>query len=248
MNTQNAYSYILIWLRFRFLQSLSESNLVSEVLQHLSDLESELGNYGFDVTVMALNSREVTTIVNDLSEREDAKIWSEIVWKLRAVINKIETTLFAEASTKKIYLVPQRRYNWVFLSEENHKLLGENIFDRMSEMAKKDFSSACRCILYGEATASAFHILRATEDTLKSYYKKHKKTKRLKTPMWWPMTTELKKIKKNKPNKVILSSLDLVRESYRNPTQHPEAFYTIDEAQNLFWVCIDLINKMIEEN
>ena len=48
------------------------------------------------------------------------------------------------------------------------------------------------------------------------------------------MTTELKKIKKNKPNKVILSSLDLVRESYRNPTQHPEAFYTIDEAQNLF--------------
>ena len=65
--------------------------------------------------------------------------------------------------------------------------------------------------------------------------------------MWGPMTSELRAKKSNKPSDTILNSLDLVRTSYRNPTQHPESKYDIESAQDLFGVCIDLINKMAIE-
>jgi hypothetical protein len=39
----------------------------------------------------------------------------------------------------------------------------------------------------------------------------------------------------------------MIRTNYRNPTQHPEAIYTIDTAQDLFGVCIDVLGKMASE-
>jgi hypothetical protein len=97
---------------------------------------------------------------------------------------------------------------------------------------------------FGEGTAAAFHILRATEDTLKQYYLFFKKTKRVKKPMWGPMTNELHSNRAPRPPDDILSALDHVRTFYRNPAQHPEADYDIESAQDLFGVCIDLISKM----
>lgn len=127
------------------------------------------------------------------------------------------------------------------------KLLKKGVFEKLTKIAKNDFRSSCRCLLFGEATAAAFHVLRATEEVLRLYYFSHKKSKRLKKPMWGPMTLELRNKKKNKPPDVTLASLDLVREKYRNPTQHPDAAYDVESAQDLLGVCIDLINKMAEE-
>jgi hypothetical protein len=65
--------------------------------------------------------------------------------------------------------------------------------------------------------------------------------------MWGPMSAQLRALTSNKPSETILNTLDLVRVSYRNPTQHPEAKYDIESAQDLLGVCIDLINKMASE-
>jgi hypothetical protein len=65
--------------------------------------------------------------------------------------------------------------------------------------------------------------------------------------MWGNMVTQLKAKTKNKPPATLLASLDLIRSAYRNPTQHPEALYDIDSAQDLFGVCIDVIGKMAGE-
>ena len=65
--------------------------------------------------------------------------------------------------------------------------------------------------------------------------------------MWGPMTNELRAKKSKKPPDVVLNSLDLVRTSYRNPTQHPDATYDIQSAQDLMGVCIDLVNRMTSE-
>ncbi|MDQ8037424.1 MAG: hypothetical protein REI12_08385, partial [Pedobacter sp.] len=103
------------------------------------------------------------------------------------------------------------------------------------------------CILFGEATAAAFHILRATQSVLKSYYYIHRKQNRLANPMWANMIDQLRAKTKNKPPAALLSALDLIRTEYRNPTQHPHATYQIDSAQDLLGVCIDVIGKMAEE-
>ena len=121
------------------------------------------------------------------------------------------------------------------------------MFEKLEEIARTDISSACRCILFGEATAAAFHVLRATESVLTSYYYKHRKQKRLSNPMWANMVDQLRAKAKNKPPAALIAALDNIRTAYRNPTQHPKATYQIDSAQDLFGVCLDAIGKMGEE-
>ena len=156
----------------------------------------------------------------------------------------IETVVFPESAIKRIYVLPNRRFNSEYLLSSPQKLLKEGTFEKLDEIAKQDIASACRCILFGEATAAAFHILRATESVLKNYYFLYKKQRRLEKPMWGPMIVELRAKTKSKPPETLLTSLDLIRSAYRNPTQHPEATYEIDSAQDLFGVCLDVIGKM----
>ena len=61
------------------------------------------------------------------------------------------------------------------------------------------------------------------------------------------MLTALRNMKKNKLSSDLLDLLDRIRDKYRNPTQHPELKYTIDEAQDLLGVCIEAINKTMKE-
>jgi hypothetical protein len=169
---------------------------------------------------------------------------------VRALVDQstiLENVAFAEALTKKIYILPSRRFNTEYLLAEPQKLLKEGAYDKLEEIAKIDFASSCRCILFGEATAAAFHILRVTESVLKSYYFHHRRQNRIAKPMWGPMIDQLKSKTKNKPPTALLASLDLIRTAYRNPTQHPEATYEIDSAQDLFGVCLDAIGKMTDE-
>lgn len=63
--------------------------------------------------------------------------------------------------------------------------------------------------------------------------------------MWGPMVTHLKKRKaKPIPPATLLNNLDNIRVSFRNPTQHPEKIYDIQEVQDLFGLCVDVVNRM----
>lgn len=177
----------------------------------------------------------------------DKTIPANLVNDIVGEFSTLENVVFAEAITKKIYILPNRRFNTEYLLSDPKKLLKAGAFEKLEEIAKTDFASSCRCILFGEATAAAFHILRATESVLKSYYFHHRKQKRLAKPMWGSMLDQLRAKSKNKPPESLISSLDLIRTAYRNPTQHPEAIYEIDSAQDLFGVCLDVIGKMTDE-
>ena len=246
METKNCYGLILIGLLIRFLKNLKDLTKVIDVKSSLDALERELKNSGFEVSLTGLLKIDaIKGIRNDLSAKpENEQIGTEIQKQLSKIMESIENIVFSEAQTKRIYLIPQRRYNGDFLLNNPRDLLKPDSFDKLSEMAQYDFSSACKCLIFGQYTACAFHILRSTEDTLKNYYFKYIRSKRLKKPMWGPMVVGLKAKKSNKPNSITLDSLDLIRSSYRNPTQHPEVKYDVDSAQDLFGVCIDVLNKM----
>ena len=51
--------------------------------------------------------------------------------------------------------------------------------------------------------------------------------------MWGPMVDSLRK-RKTRVSKPLLDNLDNIRYSFRNPTQHPEKTYDIEEVQDLF--------------
>lgn len=249
MLVQTSYLYIRIGLAIRTLLNITGETTRSFVNETYNSLVQELNMCNFQVTLSAMNESkffELYDRINSL-ESDETQIGNVIAGSIRDLSSRIETVIFAEASIKHIYILPNRRFNSEYLLNSPQSLLKTGTFEKLDEVAKQDISSACRCILFGEATAAAFHILRATESVLKSYYFLHKKQKRLATPMWGPMLTQLKTKTKNKPPDTLLSSLDLIRTAYRNPTQHPEAIYEIDSAQDLFGVCLDAIGKMGSE-
>lgn len=245
MEKKNCYALIHVGLCIRLLMNANASTAKKNyVVTHIDKLAKGLEAANLTVSITGMNDIEATK--KEIAKlKDDELIGTTLASKLQSQMSIFEKIVFAESSTKDIYVLPPRRFNSDYLINAPEKLFKKDVFNSLPDLARTDISSACRCLLYGEATAAAFHILRAAEDVLKQYYFDHKKTKRLNKPMWGPMCIELKALKRNPPPKVLLDSLDLVRNSYRNPTQHPEAVYDIETAQDLFGVCIDLVNKMV---
>lgn len=249
MLVQNSYVYIRIGLAIRLLRNITAADTKYFARSSLTTLVTELQEGNFQVTLAAMDSDDFLAMVSalDALENTDTALGDGLSKWIRNLSEKIETVVFPESIIKRIYVLPNRRFNSEYLLSSPQKLLKDGTFEKLDEVAKQDISSACRCILFGEATAAAFHILRATESVLKSYYFAHKKQRRLPKPMWGSMLAELRAKTKSKPPGTLLNSLDLIRSAYRNPTQHPEAIYEIDSAQDLFGVCLDVIGKMGSE-
>lgn len=246
MKIRNTYGLIYIGLQIRLLRHTEEGDEVKFVLDNIKELEDELERSELLVSLNALQSlNTIRNTINELKKRKQTELINkEESETISEEMRAIEKIVFSEATTKKIYVIPQRRYNEKYLLDSPDKLLKPGVFEKFTDIGQFDFSSACRCLSFGEGTACAFHILRATEDTLKSMYFHFKKTNRLEKPMWGPMTTELRNKRDPKPSVTILDTLDVIRNSYRNPTQHPQVIYDIDSAQDLFGLCIDILNKM----
>lgn len=248
MIVQDSYDYIQIGLCVRLLRNISAENTPSLAAGAIKNLCDCLKQGNFEVSLASMSSEAFGKMEDEL---ESADIKKEIPVPLVTNISRqfgiLENVIFAEAVTKKIYVLPSRRFNSEFLLNAPNKLLRDGAYEKLEDIARADFSSSCRCMLFGEATAAAFHILRATESVLKSYYHHHRRQKRLARPMWGPMLDQLRAKSKSKPPASLLMSLDLIRTAYRNPTQHPEAIYEIDSAQDLFGVCLDVIGKMTDE-
>ncbi|MEI8673864.1 hypothetical protein P4S52_20680 [Vibrio sp. SA48] len=249
MQDRSSYSYILMGIITRCMQH--GSCTYKTAIKGKKDLKELLVQETFEVTMQMFSSIAFLDLYSAIESIDDDKIDnnlpSDLQNSLKSEFSSLEKVLFAEASTKKIFTLPSRRYTSEYLLNSPHNLLKQGNFDKLSELAKLDFTSSTRCIVFGESTAAAFHILRSTEDTLKQYYFLHRKQKRLTKPMWGNMVDQLRAKKNNKPPSSLLDSLDMIRKNYRNPTQHPEATYTIDSAQDLFGVCLDAIGKMADE-
>jgi hypothetical protein len=245
MNNTNSYSYIRIGLYLRMLANVNTSFTKSFFTKELNTLKSILVETELTISCSNMESSFFKDMESELNKLEDEDLINS---NLCSIINKemmiLERHVYSEGKTKTVHLIPERRFNSTYLLTKQEKLFMEGIFNKLPTLAQSDIRSSCKCLLFGEATASAFHILRATEDILKSYYFHHIRQNRLSKPMWAQMIVKLKAKNRNKPPLTLLNSLDLIREAYRNPTQHPDATYDIDSVQDLMGLCIDVINKM----
>lgn len=60
------------------------------------------------------------------------------------------------------------------------------------------------------------------------------------------MVEQLRKKCSKRPPRELLDALDRIRENFRNPTNHPDKIYDIEEVQDLFGLCLDVINRMVQ--
>lgn len=180
---------------------------------------------------------------NNILSANDAADYEQVVLSLR-------DTIFAEVTNQKVMLTTPKRIDINFLLYDVPKLFNPGAYDKLNELCRYDISESAKCIAYEIPTAAAFHILRATENILKTFYKNVISKNRVHQLMWANMVQDLQikiPLKRNcrvKEYNVLLCNLDYIRVYYRNPTQHPEKIYSLDEVQSLWNMCVEVINHM----
>lgn len=168
--------------------------------------------------------------------------------KLKKIMNELRPTFDAESEGIFAFYATDKKYSIDNLIGGMDKLFRPGIFNLLSDFAKTDFIECGYCIAFERPTAAAFHILRGTEEVLRVYYKKFIRGKKKGFKTWGQMTFDLKnKNSGKKPNAIIVNHLINIKDSFRNPTQHPDKIYDIYEVQDLLSLCIDVINRMAHD-
>jgi hypothetical protein len=217
------------------------------VLSGIDRLLVQLESFGLTVSRRAANP-ELVPLRKDLAATPVGSVLTnEQAAQLADVLTSFQKTLYAEAVGSLAYIASVKRYDVDRLLTDVPSLFAPHVFDVLPDIARLDFAEGGKCIAYELPTAAAFHLMRGTEDVLRSFYCQLVKQKgsRVKPLNWGPMVDSLKKRRKPPPA-VLTSDLDTIRIQFRNPTQHPDKVYDIEEVQDLLGRCIDVVNRMMK--
>ena len=269
MKSEPISSYIYFGTCVRYLQDVEEGWNVEGhgfVLDNINAFFKCLDKFNLPVTKRASykllefkkklsqndssNENPEKNVDEDNEENEDTErgLTLDEARNLMQIMSDIRKTLDAETSGNVAYIVTDKRIDVNKLISNIPALMNEGVFDSLPIIAQYDFNDAGRCIAFEIPTAAAFYLLRGTEAVLREYYCHIIKRKRVKQLLWGPMIIHLRARKSPPlPSETLLNHLDNIRRSFRNPTQHPDKIYDIQEVQDLFSLCIDVVNRMMKK-
>lgn len=256
MELKDPISYIVLGGQVRYLAGRVEGNLVfgdDYIYSNLCRLKENLKKLGFLVSYNLCSSglgkveSDLLALKKSGEEESGIKITGSIAKRLVEEVLALEKTIWAESKTRVIAIPVPRRFELNHLLSKPGNILAKGIFERLTDLAQSDISQACRCIAFECPTAAAFHMLRAVEECVRILYKSYFPRGDEKRA-WGVLTNELKaKSRKPLPDPVLLGHLDHLRQKFRNPTDHPEKNYEIEEAEDLIHVSVDIVNRCLRD-
>ena len=244
--------FIYLGTSLRYLQDAREGHLIhgwGRIVYNLEHFLEDIQNLNLRVTRSVFSQKFLDELLADLKETgEEAALTAKQAIKLGDGMDVVREALLAEAKNLPAYLLMEKRFEVARLVNNPETFLREHTFAKLPPIAQSDLKEGSKCIAFDTPTAAGFLLLRATESALRAYYSKYFKVKKDEKLMWGPMIIRLRrKSKKPRPNKVLLDHLDNIRFNFRNPTDHPEMTYSIEEAQDLFSLTTDVLNRIAAE-
>ena len=249
MQAGSTWDLIFLGTSLRYLQDAKAKwspNSPGGVVQNFDHLQRSCGKLGLKVTALAAQNT-LGDVIERLRVVDDAYILTPAdASEISARMSEVRVALEAEALGSVIYRTSERRYDATKLMGEIDKLFAPGAVAGMSDIARYDFGEAGRALAFGLPTAVAFHLLRGTEEVLRAYYRSWVRRGRMRTMLWGPMVLALKALTgRQTPDMTCLNNLDNIRVAFRNPTDHPDKIYDIGEAEDLFGLCIEVVNRMV---
>ncbi|HZW94656.1 MAG TPA: hypothetical protein VFF64_17030 [Candidatus Eremiobacteraceae bacterium] len=248
MQNKSIFRYFYFGTSVRYLQDVSAGYRIHDVpagamvLTNLDRFSATLVELGLQVTERAAES--LKSFANDLRKLpQDAVLTEPQAKTINGLMQRIRPTLEAELQGFEAYVVTPKRIDVTRLLKDVPFLFASGTFSKLPDIARYDLNECGKCIAFERPTAAAFHLLRATESVLRLYYCVQVKRSRVDL-MWGPMVQLLRGRAKSKEAEMLLNNLDDIRFHFRNPTQHPEKTYDVDEVQDLWGRCVDAISRM----
>lgn len=256
MTKVEIYKYYSFGYNYFILLNNSSNDTNKEFLERIDSYITFINELKLKVTASSLKLQNIENDFEKLNKlnrgkKKDEKVPGELYDSIIEKIKNTDKTLDAELNIIKAYYInTNKRFSQEVLENKIYTLFASNVFTSLPDIASYDFTEAGKCLLFNLYTASAFHTLRGTEDTLKFYYQKLLDKVPEESQTWWNFTNDIEKaIEKGelnpKPNEELLLNLNSLRKYYRNKTQHPQKIYDEDNTQDLIFLCIKTVNEMI---
>lgn len=248
MEQRSVYGFIFIGTALRYLQDAREGWLVhgdGAVVENALKLEKFLDDSGMNVSAIVFNV-EFGELLAELEGLGDDHVLDQTqAYRMAQAAIALRVTLLAEAQTKHAFVVADRRNKADDLLGGMSGLLSPGVYGWLAELSQSDLDSAGRCLAFGLPTSAGFHLMRLAEGALRQYYCCLVRQNRIKDRSWGPVIKALRaKTGRHAPPPELLDHLDHLRSNFRNPTQHPEMVYDIEDVQDLLGVVLDAINRM----
>jgi len=176
----------------------------------------------------------------------EEKIPRDTAEDIEKTFDDTDKTLDAELQLKKVLFVTPKRFDVEKLLTHPRSLMAHGAWDQLSDTARTDFQDAAKCIALGLPTSAAFHLMRCVEGMIGQLYYTYVKRNRMDKLMWGPMVEKLRNKRNPKPETQLLDQLDMIRVNFRNPTQHPQKIYDMEEAQDLMHLSIVALNGVVQ--
>lgn len=246
MRKQRLDTYYWLGIFVMYLQRAEPGIIVhggSYVVESLKQLLTYFVDLELPVTRNAC--RRVVEFYSELRELpEDASLTDKQADELRDIITSLRQTLEAELADFEAFMPTPKNPDAKRLMEDVPGLFGLKVFKVLPKIAKYDFPEAGKCIAFERPTAAAFHLLRGTESVLRDYYDRMVPGHPTNIKNWRPIVSDLRNHTSATKYVALYNELDSMGEHYRNPTQHPEKTYDIEEAQELWSLCVAAVNRM----
>ncbi|MFC2021291.1 hypothetical protein ACFLU1_05880 [Chloroflexota bacterium] len=166
----------------------------------------------------------------------------------RSVIDKakeFQAVLSEELQTLDTYHASQKGiYSTTGLIEEAEKVLPGSVLQKIDDKIVGEIRQSGRCLAFDVSTASAFHIMRATETVIHKYYLQVCKPKSKKKLDNWGMYIAKLTQSQDSQVKEVVALLQQIKDRHRNLIMHPEVVLTPDEAFTLFEIAQSAIIAM----
>lgn len=245
MKSEKLWKFIHFGGCLSFLKSVKNGYFVhgsGYILNNIDRLLENIDELDLKVTKQILGSlkRFKEEIENT---PEDYKISMQDSDKLFKIMDKLKIVIQAETSTHQTFFITDKRIDVNKLIYNIGSLMAPNIYNSLTNIIKYDFKESGKCIAFECATAAAFHVLRGIEGLLRILLKSLNPKVNINNINWGEIISELKNLNISEL-KIILDNLDNIRYNYRNPTNHPEKIYNIEEAQDLFNLCVGVVNQV----
>lgn len=159
---------------------------------------------------------------------------------------ELETILRAELATADAYYVSRKgAYDSSALISNAEALFSQEIHIKVPA-AIPEIREAGKCLAFELTTASGFHLFRATEIVLRSYWdfvSNDAVQPSMKSIGGFIKQMEDKKCGSDK----VIAALRQINSLHRNPLIHPEESLSLDEAVGLIGICVSAVNQMLRE-
>ena len=261
MKRLNTYSIYVLALRIHPLTELipEDGMTIKKILFPVYRAESSLRSHldeqhGIFSPSLKRSAGALLRSIYDMGFPEDNVLSADLdkaieSYQLSPLVQKakeFETVLANELPGLATYAVsPKGIYSTDDLISHAEMHIPQDWRQPLSQKALDDVRQAGKCLAFEVSTASAFHMWRAVESVMDSYYQTLTGNSFQEAGVVRNWGEYIKALEGSNAETKITVFLDHIREEYRNPISHPDETLDSDEAFALFGAAMSVIGQIL---